>query len=363
LPETPIFDKIEINGLLKFKPDIDVHLRAKKILIRGGELQVGTKEKPYLKNGQITLHGGKDDPTIAIVDQGVEAGNKIIANLGKLTMHGKKRAFKMTRLLKEAKKGENIIHVAPGLDLVQGDRIALVATSFDHLANEDHLVKAYNSDTGALELETTLRFYHWGAPESTGDRFNGVDMRGEVLSLSRNIKIVGEDIDNHGCQLLTAEIMEPDGTMREGETILDSIEMYRCSQMDTRLAAIRFEEAITKFHEVRNCALHNGMGWAVNAFRSKNIVFDNNVFFSFRQTGVGFNEVQSITYNNNFLAHVVDRTSTLESAETLDAHGGLLVCSLSFPKPCIDMKITNNIVAGVVFAGMITPGSTCDEEE
>jgi len=61
--------------------------------------------------------------------------------------------------------------------------------------------------------------------------------------------------------------------------------------MDTRKAAIRFEEAITKFHEVRNCALHNGMGWAINAYRSKNIVFDNNVFFSFRQTGVGFNEV------------------------------------------------------------------------
>jgi hypothetical protein len=28
LPETPIFDQIEINGLLKFKPDMDVHLRA-----------------------------------------------------------------------------------------------------------------------------------------------------------------------------------------------------------------------------------------------------------------------------------------------------------------------------------------------
>ena len=51
LPETPIFDKIEINGLLKFKLDIDVHLRAKKILIRGGELAIGTKEEPYLKNG------------------------------------------------------------------------------------------------------------------------------------------------------------------------------------------------------------------------------------------------------------------------------------------------------------------------
>jgi len=63
------------------------------------------------------------------------------------------------------------------------------------------------------------------------------------------------------------------------------------------------------------------------------------------------------------LAHVFERTSSLESAETLDKHGGLLVCSLSYPKPCTDIRITNNIVAGVVFAGIITMGSDCDEQE
>lgn len=90
------------------------------------------------------MHGVKDAVALAIVDQGVEAGNKIIANLGKLSMYGKKRAFKMTRLLKEAAKDDEEILIAPKLDLVKGDRIALVATSFEHLANEDHLVEAYD---------------------------------------------------------------------------------------------------------------------------------------------------------------------------------------------------------------------------
>lgn len=79
-------------------------------------------------------------------------------------------------------------------------------------------------------MQTKLKFYHYGAPESTGEKYNGVDMRGEVLSLSRNLKVVGEDTgDDHGCQILTADIMEPDGTMREGQTILNSIEMHHCS--------------------------------------------------------------------------------------------------------------------------------------
>jgi hypothetical protein len=41
IAETPEFDKIEINGCLHFKPGMDVHLKAKKILIRGGEFYIG----------------------------------------------------------------------------------------------------------------------------------------------------------------------------------------------------------------------------------------------------------------------------------------------------------------------------------
>jgi hypothetical protein len=66
LDETPIFDKIEINGRLTFVNDKDIHLRAKKILVRGGELRIGTKEKPYLKKGIITLFGKRNEPTIAL---------------------------------------------------------------------------------------------------------------------------------------------------------------------------------------------------------------------------------------------------------------------------------------------------------
>lgn len=93
-----------------------------------------------------------------------------------------------------------------GLDWVVGDRIALGPTSYAYNASEDNFVTAYDIETGKTSLATELLFYHWGASDSTGDDYNGVDMRAEVILLSRNIVIVGGD--EVGGQIYTGEIME-----------------------------------------------------------------------------------------------------------------------------------------------------------
>ena len=105
----------------------------------------------------------------------------------------------MTRLLREVAKGDEEILVETGLDLVEGDRIALAATGYAQDAGEDNFVESYDPDYGVLKLTSPLRYYHWGASESTADDYNGVDMRGEVLILSRNLKVVGEDVESWGC--------------------------------------------------------------------------------------------------------------------------------------------------------------------
>jgi hypothetical protein len=62
-------------------------------------------------------------------------------------------------------------------------------------------IVGYDSDTGIVTLDQNLTYYHFGAEKSTGDNnnFGGVDMRGEVILLSRNIKITGTDTDGWGC--------------------------------------------------------------------------------------------------------------------------------------------------------------------
>lgn len=208
LAETPIFDTIEVNGCLHFKDGKDgedIQLNAKKILIRGGELYIGSKEKRYSQKATIKLHGDRNEPTIALEDQGIEAGSKIIANIGRLNMWGKQRSFKMTRLTKEAKRGDKSIFVeTKNVDLVEGDRIGIAPTGVEYDKDETRTVVSYNKNTGEIELDEALNWYHFGAEKSTASKYkrydgsDGVDMRGEVVSLSRNIKVIGTEVDDWG---------------------------------------------------------------------------------------------------------------------------------------------------------------------
>jgi len=133
-----------------------------------------------------------------VYENAIEAGNKLIANVGIMKMYGKERTGKLTRLHAEAFKDTTEIIVESGLDWVAGDRIALAPTSFVHDYSEDNVVTAYNNETGVVTLETPLKYHHWGKDISTGEDYNGVDMRGEVILLSRSIIIAGEDIESWG---------------------------------------------------------------------------------------------------------------------------------------------------------------------
>jgi len=87
--------------------------------------------------------------------------------------------------------------------------------------------------------------------------------------------------------------------------------------------------------------------------------FDDNVWFDFVQTGIGMDEVKNIVFNNNILSVVRERTTLETGGHSIDQVGGVLICSLSFPTPCPNMRITNNIVAGSVFSGFHVPGHNC----
>ena len=48
------------------------------------------------------------------------------------------------------------------------------------------IIKDYNPATGIAQIDSSLSYYHFGAATSTASNF-GIDMRGEVVLLSRNI--------------------------------------------------------------------------------------------------------------------------------------------------------------------------------
>lgn len=84
--------------------------------------------------------------------------------------------------------------------------------------------------------------------------------------MTRNIKILGEDIDGWGGQVLASDIFEIDGTLRVGSLYMDNVQVYNCSQKDTRNAAIRFENALGGFSRISNSVFHNGLDFGVSVF-------------------------------------------------------------------------------------------------
>jgi len=105
----------------------------------------------------------------------------------------------MTRLAAPANIGDTKITVdKANVDLVKGDRIALAPTDSKYDHGDTKTVEAYDKATGVITLDSPLKWYHFGAAKSTADKYNDLDMRGEVLSLTRNIRIIGEEKDDWG---------------------------------------------------------------------------------------------------------------------------------------------------------------------
>jgi len=118
--ETAKVRMLTINGRLTFQNDIDIHLRASHIFVRVGELIIGNETNPYTMQAKITLNGWKNERAITY-DNAIEAGNKLIANIGLVKMIGTPTATKMSRLVADANKGDTKFTIETGLDWKAND--------------------------------------------------------------------------------------------------------------------------------------------------------------------------------------------------------------------------------------------------
>lgn len=190
-------------------------------------------------------------------------------------------------------------------------------------------------------------------------------MRGEVILFNRSIVIAGEDIESWGGQIVTSdtyEFMNGQLNFLTGQTILDHVEIYNCSQWDTFKSALRFESASTKYSSVTNSAIHNGLGWGVRIDKSANIYFKDNVIYDFRPIGLTIESSRNITIDGNVMIRVTARTTLGTDEPVEDPSGGFCICSIfATSEQCSDIKVKNNIASGVIFAGFIAPGDKCGE--
>ena len=100
------------------------------------------------------------------------------------------------------------------MDWVQWDTVAVLPTAMQPHHIDYRIIDSYDDATGIVTFTVPLEFYHWGSSSSTGKDYNGVDMRGEVVLLTRNVKFAGNDSDSWGGQILVSDNLEFTGVQR-----------------------------------------------------------------------------------------------------------------------------------------------------
>jgi hypothetical protein len=367
--DPPLINSLTINGRLTFKNDNDlgdITFRAKNIWVQAGQFYIGTEEEPFINSAKVILVGMQDDPTI-VISGGIEAGNKVLINSGKVKFYGQERVnSNMTRLTETVFAEQNYAKVASGLNWLSGDKLYFAPTTMQQDQSDYLTIDSYDQGTGDLVLTENFKFYHWGqANAPTAEEFGGLDMRGEVILLSRNIQIIGDDTDGWGCSVLTAELRDPNDSKKflAGQMILDSVEVYNCSQRNTDHAAIRFEGAITGPSEIRNIAVHGSMAWPFYVYSSNNINVKDSSFIGGRQVGANLRSISNVHLQGVFVADIRrrDEISNLDGA--VDKEACFAFCSIWEPNPCYDSSITNSIAAGCMYGGFVAPGHDCGETD
>jgi len=165
--ETPILKKLWINGRLEFQNDPNdgknINLNARTIHIQTGELVIGNSTNPFNASftAQVTLHGKTNDESL-LLSGNAEAGNKVLATNGLVSMFGAPVSHRHSRLIKTALNGDTSIFVLPSLSWKAGDRIYVAPNTLRWRDSEYKTIESYNNITGEIKLSSPIQFYHYG---------------------------------------------------------------------------------------------------------------------------------------------------------------------------------------------------------
>jgi hypothetical protein len=149
-------------------------------------------------------------------------------------MFGKDRK-RQSRLRETVNKGDNKAKVDSGLKWETGDKLYFAPTAMQATHSDYLTIESYNNESGDLVLTEDFEFYHWGKDAApTLLEYNGLDMRGEVYLLTRNVVIEGEDVDGWGCSILTTQLRDSNSNDQlAGSLFWNNVEVSNCSQKNT----------------------------------------------------------------------------------------------------------------------------------
>jgi hypothetical protein len=260
--DPPALRSLTIQGKLSFSNDLDIGLESEWIYLPGGELEIGSAADPHTREATITLTDnvpGEDVNTMG--DRG------IMLMSGTLSLHGD-REHAWTKLARTAEAGSTQIEVLDATGWRAGDEIVLASTDFDPRQAERRRITAVRG--ARLTLDRPLEFMHFG--EVTF----GVDERGEVGLLTRNIRIQASDDADRS--YFGGHIMAMSGS----RMFVSGVELTRMGQHLT-LARYPIHWHLIGEGEgqyIRNAAIHDTYSRCVTVHGTNNLRVENNVTFN-----------------------------------------------------------------------------------
>ena len=277
----PGLRSLTVNGKLSFSNDLDLELKSEWIYLAGGELDIGSEAKPYTRKATITLTDNVPDENINTM------GDRGIMMLGgTLSLHGD-RTNTWTKLARTAKAGSARIEVLNAGGWRKGDEIVLASTDFDSTQAERRSVTAISGN--AITLDKPLNYMHFG--EITF----GVDERGEVGLLTRNIRIQASDDAERS--YFGGHIM----AMAGSKMYVSGVELSRMGQ-NMHLARYPIHWHIIgegQGQYIQNSSIHDTYSRCVTVHGTNNVRVENNV--TYNTVGHCFFLEDAVEHGNQFI--------------------------------------------------------------
>jgi cell migration-inducing and hyaluronan-binding protein len=257
----PTLRSLTINGTLSFSNDSDIELTTDWIMLHG-ELRAGSEAAPHTRKATITLVDNvPGENTNNMGDRG------IMLMGGTLNLHGD-RVHTWSKLAKTAAAGSTSIEVLDASGWRVGDEIVLASTDYNPRQAERRHITAI--DGNELSFDTPLEYMHFG------ELTYGVDERGEVGLLTRNIHIqASADAEE---TYFGGHVMAMPGS----KMYVSSVEFLRMGQ---HLQLARYPihwhlvgDASGQY--IQNSAIHDTFSRCVTVHGTNNARIENNVTFN-----------------------------------------------------------------------------------
>ena len=285
----PALGGLSIDGTLSFSNNADLELTTEWIMLHG-ELAIGTEARPHTRKATITLTDNVkgEEVMVGMGDRGI-----MIAG-GTLNLHGS-TTNAWSKLSATANAGATSIQVLDARGWKVGDEIVLASTDFDPRQAERRTITSIRGNS--ITLDRKLDFMHFGKITF------GVDERGEVGLLTRNIKIQAS-ADAAQAPFFGGHVM----AMGASKMFVEGVELNRMGQHLT-LARYPIHWHLVgdaKGQYIRNASIHDTFSRCVTVHGTNDLRIEGNV--TYNTVGHCFFLEDGIERRNEFVRNLAIQT-------------------------------------------------------